>query len=216
MKGRRPFVRPTDDEEGSLSVSAGGPGRGELSETTLAAARSGDVHAFTDLVEHYDRRLRVLAFHLLCDPHATDDALQDVYVKAFRALPDFAGRSSLGTWLTRITYTTCIDHLRRQARLVPVPDLEPDDQLPQGPDPTDELSGRRRVRDALRRLPPHQRAVVVLVGLQGLDYEHAAEILGVPAGTVASRLSTARRILRTALSGDDAPLVAAANEEGSS
>jgi RNA polymerase sigma-70 factor, ECF subfamily len=188
---------------------------GELPETTLDAARTGDVHAFTALVEHYDRRLRVLAFHLLGDPHATDDALQDVYVKAFRALPDFAGRSSLGTWLTRITYTTCIDHLRRQSRLVPVPDLAPADCLPDGPDPTDDLSARRSVRDALRRLPPEQRAVVVLVGVQGLDYERAAEILGVPSGTVASRLSTARRTLRSALRGDNTSLVAAA-EEGSS
>ncbi len=190
--------------------------QGELEQAKLEAARSGDPKAFTTLVERYDARLRVLAFHLLGDPHATDDALQDVYVKAFRALPTFAGRSSLGTWLTRITYTTCIDHLRRRARLVPMPDLEPDDLLPQGPDPTDDLSGRRCVRDALRRLPPDQRAVVVLVGVQGLDYEQAAEILGVPNGTVASRLSTARRILRTALRDDDASLVAAASEEGSS
>jgi RNA polymerase sigma-70 factor, ECF subfamily len=198
-------------------VSDRGPQRGgELSEAELAAARSGDVHAFTALVEHYDHRLRVLAFHLLADPYATDDALQDVYVKAFRALPGFAGRSSLGTWLTRITYTTCIDHLRRRARLVPMPDLEPVDCIPQGPDPTDDLSDRRHVREALRQLPPEQRAVVVLVGVQGLDYERAAEILDVPIGTIASRLSTARRILRTALSGDDAPLVAAASEEGSS
>lgn len=188
----------------------------ELEQATLEAARSGDPKAFTTLVERYDARLRVLAFHLLGDPHTTDDALQDVYVKAFRALTSFAGRSSLGTWLTRITYTTCIDHLRRRARLVPVPDLEPDDLLPQGPDPTDDLSGRGSVRDALRRLPPEQRAVVVLVGVQGLDYEQAAEILGVPSGTVASRLSNARRILRTALRGDDAPLVAATSEEGSS
>ena len=64
------------------------------------------------------------------------------------------------------------------------------------------------------RLPPEQRAVVVLVGVQGLDYEQAAEILGVPSGTVASRLSTARTILRSALRGDDAPLVAAESEEG--
>jgi RNA polymerase sigma-70 factor (ECF subfamily) len=216
MKARRRTRVQQATKTGGLSVSAPSSERGELPESALAAARSGDARAFTGVVEHYDRRLRVLAFHLLGDPYATDDALQDVYVKAFRALPNFAGRSSLGTWLTRITYTTCIDHLRRRARLVPVPDLEPDDLLPQGPDPTDELSGRRRVRDALRRLPPHHRAVVVLVGLEGLDYEQAAEILGVPTGTVASRLSTARRILRTALSGDDAPLVAAANEEGSS
>jgi RNA polymerase sigma-70 factor, ECF subfamily len=184
----------------------------ELDAATLAAARSGDTRAFTALVLHYDQRLRVLAYHLLADPYATDDALQDVYVKAFRALPDFAGRSSLGTWLTRITYTTCMDHLRRRARLVPVPDLEPPDLLPEGPDPTDDVSDRRLVRDALRRLPPEQRAVVVLVGVQGLDYRQAGEILGVPSGTVASRLSTARRILRTALRGDDAPLVAAPKE----
>ena len=186
----------------------------EVSPAILAAARTGDPCAFTELVEHYDSRLRTLAYHLLGDPHQTDDALQDAYVKAFRGLSGFAGRSALSTWLTRITYTTCIDHLRRRARLILVPDLEPEQALPDGPDPTDDLAGRGWVRDAIRRLPPEQRAVVVLVGVQGLDYEHAAEILGVPSGTVASRLFTARTTLRSALRGDDAPLVAAANEEG--
>jgi RNA polymerase sigma-70 factor (ECF subfamily) len=189
----------------------------EVAAAIAAAARAGDPQAFTALVEHYDPRLRTLAFHLLGDPHQTDDALQDVYMKAFRALPDFAGRSALSTWLTRITYTTCIDHLRRRARLVLVPDLESEQALPDGPDPTDDYSDRRSVRDVLRRLPPEQRAVVVLVGVQGLDYERAAEILGVPSGTVASRLSTARTILRSALRGDDALLVApGTTEEGSS
>jgi RNA polymerase sigma-70 factor (ECF subfamily) len=191
-------------------VSAAGT---EVSSAILAAARAGDPDAFTGLVEHYDPRLRVLAFHLLGDPHETDDALQDVYVKAFRGLSTFAGRSALSTWLTRITYTTCIDHLRRRGRLVPVPDLEPDQTLPDGPDPTDDLSDRRDVRETLRRLPPEQRAVVVLVGVQGLDYRHAAEILGVPSGTIASRLSTARTVLRSALRGDDDPLVVAGATE---
>jgi RNA polymerase sigma-70 factor (ECF subfamily) len=186
----------------------------EVSSAVLAAARTGDPGAFTELVEHYDSRLRTLAYHLLGDPHQTDDALQDAYVKAFRGLSTFAGRSALSTWLTRITYTTCIDHLRRRARLVLVPDLEPEQPLPDAPDPTDDISDRRLARDTLRQLPPEQRAVVVLVGVQGLDYDQAAEILGVPSGTVASRLSTARTTLRSALRGDDAPLVAAANEEG--
>ena len=185
----------------------------EISSAILAAARAGDPGAFTAVVEHYDPRLRVLAFHLLGDPHQTDDALQDVYVKAFRGLPDFAGRAALGTWLSRITYTTCIDHLRRRARLVLVPDLEPEQPLPDRPDPTDDVSDRRLVRDTLRRLPPEQRAVVVLVGVQGLDYEQTAEILGVPSGTVASRFSTARRILRSALRGDDDSLIAAGTTE---
>jgi RNA polymerase sigma-70 factor, ECF subfamily len=185
----------------------------ELTQATLEAASGGDPKAFAALVEQYDHRLRVLAFHLLGDPYATDDALQDVYVKAFRALSGFAGRSALSTWLSRITYTTCMDHLRRRSRLVLVPDLESQEALPDGPDPTDDLSDRRRVRDVLRRLPPEQRAVVVLVGVQGLDYAQAAEILGVPSGTVASRLSTARTTLRSALRGDDAPLVAAGSTE---
>jgi RNA polymerase sigma-70 factor (ECF subfamily) len=185
----------------------------EVSSAILAAARAGDPGAFTELVEHYDQRLRTLAYHLLGDPDQTDDALQDAYVKAFRGLGAFAGRSALSTWLTRVTYTTCVDHLRRRTRLVLVPDLEPEPSLPDSPDPTDDLSDRRDVREALRRLPPEQRAVVVLVGVQGLDYAQAAEILGVPSGTVASRLSTARTILRSALRGDGAPLVAAGSTE---
>ena len=65
------------------------------------------------------------------------------------------------------------------------------------------------MRDALRRLPPEQRAVVILVGVQGLDYRQAGEILDVPSGTVASRLSIARRTLRNALRGDGQRLVVA-------
>jgi RNA polymerase sigma-70 factor (ECF subfamily) len=187
----------------------GGAQGGELAATKLTAARAGDRSAFTALVEHYDSRLRALAYHLLGDPDQTDDALQDVYVKAYRGLAAFAGASALSTWLLRITYTTCIDHLRRRGRLVPVPDLAPQALLPDGPDPTDDLSGRAAVQSALRRLPPEQRAVVVLVGLQGLEYRQAAEILDVPSGTIASRLSSARKTLRNALRDDDTPLVVA-------
>ena len=185
---------------------------GELAATTLTAARAGDRPAFTALVEQYDPRLRALAYHLLGDPDQTDDALQDVYVKAYRGLPAFARASALSTWLLRVTYTTCIDHLRRRGRLVLVPDLEPEALLPDGPDPTDELAGRTAVQSALRRLPPEQRAVVVLVGVQGLDYRQAAEILDVPSGTVASRLSSARKTLRNALR-DAAPLAVAESIE---
>jgi RNA polymerase sigma-70 factor, ECF subfamily len=178
----------------------------EIPASTLAAARNGDQRAFAALVEHYDSRLRALAYHLLGDPHQTDDALQDVYMKVYRGLPAFAGDAALSTWLTRITYTTCIDHLRRGRRLVPTRDLEPESPPPEGPDPTDDLSSRSTVRDALRRLPLEQRAVVVLVGVQGLDYRQASEILGVPSGTVASRLSSARKTLRRSLREDDEPL----------
>lgn len=186
--------------------------QGEVPSDVLSAARRGDQTAYAALVMHYDGRLRRLAYHLLGEREETDDALQDVYVKAFKSLQDFAGESALSTWLARITYTTCIDHLRRRHRTIPMPDLEPVETLPEAPDPTDDLSSRVTVKAALRRLPVEQRAVVVLVGVEGLDYRQAAEILGVPRGTVASRLSAARRVLRSALCGDKARCVTV-NEE---
>lgn len=185
-----------------------GAWREEIPPATLDAARAGDQGAFAELVEHYDPRLRTLAYHLLGDAFETDDALQDAYVKVFRGLPGFSGSSALSTWLTRITYTTCIDHLRGRGRLVPTSDLDPEQQLPPAPDPADDLASREMVRQTLRHLPPEQRAVVVLVGVQGLDYRQAAQILDVPSGTVASRLSSARMTLRNALRGGDAPHVA--------
>jgi RNA polymerase sigma-70 factor (ECF subfamily) len=181
----------------------------EISPATLAAARAGDQAAFAELVQHYDPRLRTLAYHLLGDAFETDDALQDAYVKVFRGLADFSGSSALSTWLTRITYTTCIDHLRHRGRLAPTSGLDPEQHLHPEPDPADDLASREMVRLTLRRLPPEQRAVVVLVGVQGLDYRQAAQILDVPSGTVASRLSSARMTLRNALRDGGASRVAA-------
>ncbi len=82
----------------------------------IAQARRGDHGAFTALVAHYDDRLRALAFHVLGDPDATRDALQDAYVKAYVGLPGFRGESEIGTWLHRIVYTTCLNHLRSTSR----------------------------------------------------------------------------------------------------
>ncbi|MDQ1376203.1 MAG: hypothetical protein QOE15_376, partial [Acidimicrobiaceae bacterium] len=84
----------------------------------VAQARTGDVGAFGHIVDHYDRRLRALAYRLLGERDLMDDVLQEVYVKAFRALPRFKGDASLGTWLFHITYNTCIDELRGNRKVV--------------------------------------------------------------------------------------------------
>ena len=93
--------------------------RAELHPAVLAAARRGDPQAFTEVLMHHDRQLRLLAFRLLGDQHQMEDALQDAAIRAFRALPRFDGRSALGTWLHRIVYTTCVDHLRRRPAQTP-------------------------------------------------------------------------------------------------
>jgi RNA polymerase sigma-70 factor, ECF subfamily len=171
----------------------------EISPRVLAEARRGDHKAFVAIMRHYDRRLRMIAYRILRDRDLMDDALQDVAIKAFRALPAFRGGSTVGTWLYRITYTTCLDYVRRTK---PV-ELYPTDELPERPDPGPDMVETIGERDLLERklarLTTEQRIAVLLVDQEGFDYQAAADILGVPAGTIASRLSVARAALRRAL-----------------
>ena len=164
----------------------------------LRAAQQGDGDAFMALLERHDRSLRTLAFRILGDRSEMDDALQEVALKAFTALPHFRGDSSFGTWIHRITYTTCLNRLRSSGRTVPLPDDEEcADDL--AGDPSDALLLRLELAAALSSLTADQRAVVALVLEQGFDHRTAAEVLDVPEGTVASRLAAARTTLRRLL-----------------
>lgn len=166
----------------------------------VAAARRGDEKAFIAILQAYDRRLRRIASCLLGDRDLMDDALQEVAVKAARALPALRDPDAVGAWLARTTYRTCLDMLRRQRGLVL---LAPED-LPESGDGVadfvDELAARDAVTRLLATLTPEQRAAVVLVDQEGLDYRLAAELLDIPAGTIGSRLSKARAVLRRAVS----------------
>jgi RNA polymerase sigma-70 factor (ECF subfamily) len=187
-EGLRALIRPTS-------------GVGEIDELVVARARRGDHEAFAGVVDHYDHRLRALAFRLLGDRDRMDDVLQEVYVKAFRSLPRFKGDAALGTWLYRITYNACIDDLRRRPAMEAA---DYDDTLADSASGPAEIAvGRVDLAAALDRLPSDQRTAVLLVDAYGLDYAHAAEVLGVRAGTIGSRLSRARSVLRAALEGDD-------------
>jgi RNA polymerase sigma-70 factor (ECF subfamily) len=172
----------------------------EIDPAVLARARRGDQRAFALLVRHYDDGLRALAYRLLGDRDRMDDALQEAYVRAFRALPSFRGDAADGTWLYRIAYNACVDELRRERQVVPL------DSVRERPDPRPEpgeiLPVRHRLADALAALPAADRAAVLLVDAQGFDYRSAAEILGMPEGTVASRLNRTRAVLRRFLSDD--------------
>jgi RNA polymerase sigma-70 factor (ECF subfamily) len=161
-------------------------------------ARAGDRDAFEALLRRHDDRMRGLAYRLLADRHAMDDALQEAYVKAFRALHRFKAGSNFGTWLYRITYNACIDELRKRKRS-PVAPEDPTDPESGRPGPERVVSASETVRAALAELPVDQRVTVVLVDGEGFDHREAAEILGVAPGTVASRLHRARATLRRIL-----------------
>ncbi len=177
---------------------------GEVDDLVVARARRGEAAAFADIVRHYDSRLRAVAYRLLGDRDRMDDVLQEVYVKAFRSLPNFKAAAALGTWLYRITYNACIDDLRRrpaQAALSDDRDATAGVADP-GAGPEDIAVGRGELAAALARLPLDQRTAVLLVDAYGLNYAEAAEVLGVRVGTIGSRLSRARAVLREALAGD--------------
>jgi RNA polymerase sigma-70 factor, ECF subfamily len=165
----------------------------------LDRARSGDHDAFTAVVRVYDLRLRGLAYRVLGDRDGMDDALQEAYVRAFRALPRFRGDARIGTWLFRITYNACLDELARKRKVTHVPLDEPVEQASAEPEPGEALGARRDLASSFAALSEEERAVVFLVDVEGFDYSSAAELLGVPVGTVASRLNRARRSLRSAL-----------------
>jgi RNA polymerase sigma-70 factor, ECF subfamily len=169
----------------------------DIGERVIDRARRGDQEAFAALIRHYDPGLRALAFRLLGDRDVMDDVLQEAYVKAFKGLPRFRGDAKLDTWLYRIAYNACLDELRRSRR---GDDLPLADELPSaGPDPGEVAVGREELARALAALPHDEHAAVLLVDAQGFDYRQAARVLGVPEGTVASRLNRARASLRIAL-----------------
>jgi RNA polymerase sigma-70 factor (ECF subfamily) len=153
-----------------------------------------DEDEFAALIRRHDRPLRSLAFRLLGDRDRMDDALQNAYAKAFRALPRFRGASAPETWLYRIVYNACLDERRGERR-----HAELDERLASHEDLADDAARRAGLTEALAALPPDQRAAVLLVDAEGFPYGAAAEVLGVEIGTLASRLSRARAALRREL-----------------
>jgi RNA polymerase sigma-70 factor, ECF subfamily len=182
----------------------------------LARVAAGDVDAFQGLVERHQDRLVAVCRRLLGDPEAARDAAQEVFLKAFRKAGDFEPRAQVGTWLYRIAVNHCLNRLRRRrlVRFLPfagggeedeAPALDPPDPAA---DPEAALDARRRwrrVERAIARLPPGQRAVLVLIRFEGLAYKEAAEALGITVGAVESRLMRALRSLDAALAQDSAP-----------
>ena len=178
----------------------------------LTAARRGDLEAFNRLVLAYQEEVYALAYRMLGDPEAAADATQETFLAAWRHLKGFRGGSFRG-WLLRIATNACYDELRRRGRRPQVP-LEGTreegeaDALPWMADPNPASSPeavlqRRELQQALetciRRLPPKLRAALLLVDVHGLDYAEAAASLGVPLGTVKSRLARARRAMQACL-----------------
>lgn len=183
----------------------------ELPEAQLLGrAGRGDRRAFTELVRRHEARVRALLLRLCGDRTLSDDLAQEVFLRAFRGLVGFQGRSAFGTWIYRIAYNVYLNHHTRTRRHVALPE----DYDARAAAPEDALSApradlRRDLEGAIEGLPERYRAVVVLYYLHEVSYPEIAEILDLPLGTVKTHLHRAKRLLRRAMATGPAPISAA-------
>lgn len=182
----------------------------------IKAAQEGDHQAFNELVLTYQRAIYNLAYRILGEVVSAEDITQTVFLTAFRNLPRFRNGSFRG-WLFRIATNACYDEIRRSRRH-PVFPIENEDWTDENilplnswppPQSSPEQTFARReleqsIQNALNQLEPDQRAVVVMVDLQEMDYVETAQILSIPLGTVKSRLARARMQLRRLLTDAEA------------
>ncbi len=145
--------------------------------------------------EHYEAVFRFCARRVGQD-HAAD-AAQETFLTAQKALKKFRGESTVSTWLFGIANNEC-RRLARKERLVPVT-LEIDPARPNSEHSEQEIVNKQVLHDAMQKLSPEHREAVILHELDGMTYEEAAVILGVPVGTVKSRLHHAFMNLRKSL-----------------
>jgi len=176
-------------------------------------SRDGDPEAFRALVVRHQRKAYAVALGIVKDPDLAWDVAQEAFVRVHQHLADFKADASFSTWVLRITSNLSIDALRRErtSRRTAIEDV-PEPVLaegaegvlatPLGVDPQEtvlrrELAGR--ITEALAALPEAHRTILVLRELEGLSYEELAERLGIPRGTVMSRLFHARKKMQALL-----------------
>lgn len=157
-------------------------------------ARHGDLEAFHGLVDRYASYLYGLAVSLCGHQADAEDVVQETLAGAYRGLGGFAERSSVKTWLTRILVRQAAGHFRRRAWRSTVIRLD-SAPAPQVAGASEAADVRMDVQRAILDLSPEHREVIVLREMQGLTYDEIARELGVPRGTVESRLHRARREL---------------------
>lgn len=163
----------------------------------LDRARAGDEAAYRWLLDRYRARVVRLAAHILHREGEAEDIAQEAFLRAFRRLPSFRGEGRFSAWLLGIVVRLCLDR-RRSAwwtREVPGEALAPP-AFPVAAFPADAADTRLLVEMLLDRLSPPMRAALVLREMEGLDYEEIAATLGIPVGTVRSRLHAARAQFR--------------------
>ena len=164
----------------------------------IEQVRSGNEEAFTRLLEHYTPYVYRTAFAFLHDEHESEDVAQEIFLKVYRSIRELQDIAAFNAWLKRIITNSCLDRLRRQ-RPIPVHDIELNqNQIIENT--SQKWDQHLEIQEAINRLIPEYREVLILREWQGYDYQEIATLLSIPLGTVKSRIHGARLQLRKILS----------------
>jgi len=177
----------------------------------IAECLGGQTASFGELVRRYQDRLYNTVYRLMENAEDAQDVVQEAFINAYQSLDSFKGDALFFTWLYRIAVNTAISHRRKKRVLARISGRK-DDGLMEPVDPSDlsrpgytleQAEQEQKVHRAIARLSPEHRTVLVMKELEGQKYEEMAETLGVPIGTIRSRLHRARLELRELLEQDE-------------
>jgi RNA polymerase sigma-70 factor (ECF subfamily) len=176
-------------------------GHGSVDRDLVESAQRGDREAYVDLIRDRSDRLFAIAQRILRDVDRAEDALQDALVIAWRDLRGLRDPDRFDAWLQRLLINVCIGQATRERRRTANLRVLPVDG-PTAPDQFLSVADRDLLERGFRRLPPDQRAILVLHHYLGFEPSEIAETLGIPPGTARSRLHNAHRAMRAALEAD--------------
>ena len=170
----------------------------------IRRSKEGEEEAFGALVNAYKTKVFNMAYSLTRNREVADDLAQEVFIKAYFALPKFKEKSRFGTWIYRITMNHTKDHLRKTGLFRQVSYEETmgdstaqEEEMVQKEREMEQKQKRQVVHDVLGTLPEKYRTILSLRDMQGFAYEDISKILSISTGTVDSRLHRARKMLRT-------------------
>jgi RNA polymerase sigma-70 factor (ECF subfamily) len=166
----------------------------------IRRAQSGDQEAFAQIVQDHQTMVYRLALAKTQRHHDAEEITQTVFLKAWQGLPAFRGEAALSTWLYRLTLNSCTDFFRQShPEPLSLDDLGSPARTPVQPSPEEDFLWQEKqaaLLQAIHRLPEQSREILVLREFDGRSYEELSQILGIPVGTVRSRLARARLALR--------------------
>ena len=165
----------------------------------IVQAQQGDRRAFGELVRCHREGVINVVYRMCGDANLAEDAAQEAFIRAWKHLPNYRPQSPFRNWVYRIATNAALDVLRRERETVDV-DALPIPSSGAGPEAVvQEAERSARVKQAVLELPEASRTVLVLREYEGLSYKEIADTLGIPIGTVMSRLNYARNRLRESL-----------------